>query len=161
MLNMHISSNPINWNILLMLWIRNLWKMLLIVHISTRKRVPIISSYIVIFIPLRQYLPFDIHCCYILMTNNVLFIEQISLHSFLLIYHPIESRNIKSSCSWAVISLNKWDDILPNENYQNFITRICKNIYLLSNYANPVCKASDCILYPFRAKKYSFYTFHH
>ena len=127
--------------------------MLAIVHISTRKRVPIISSYIVIFIPLRQYLPFDIHCCYILMTNNVLFIEQISLHSFLLIYHPIESRNIKSSCSWAVISLNKWDDILQNENYQDFITRICKNIYLLSNYANPVCKASDCILYPFLANK--------
>ena len=47
--------------------------MLAIVHISTRKRVPIISSYIVIFIPLRQYLPFDIHCCYMLMTNNVLF----------------------------------------------------------------------------------------
>ena len=47
--------------------------MLAIVHISTRKRVPIISSYIVIFIPLRQYLPFDIHCCNILMTNNVLF----------------------------------------------------------------------------------------
>ena len=80
------------------------------------------------------------------------FIEHISLHSFLLIYHPIESRIIRSSCSWAVISLNKWDDILPNENYQNFITRICKNIYLLSNYANPVCKASDCILHPFLAK---------
>ena len=73
MLNMHISRNQINWDILSMLLFCNLQSYKNVKCLQLFIFQPIISSYIFILIPLRQYLPFDIHCCYILMTNNVLF----------------------------------------------------------------------------------------